>query len=71
MTFSSTRNYGLRLRQGASADPRPQLWMAAIAVGNEPVGGDPSFRPFWLPAQNLSTNNHIAQWTEQVVPILQ
>ncbi|MDW8281572.1 MAG: hypothetical protein RMK29_07665 [Myxococcales bacterium] len=67
LTFSSKRNYGLRLPNNTD---RPQLWMAAITVGGEPTGGDPSSPPFWIPYQNLQTHNHIAQWTEQVIPIL-
>jgi hypothetical protein len=67
VTFSSKRNYGLRL---VGAD-RPQLWMVAVAVpdGEDPqaLREDPSFAPFWLPFQDPSTSNHIAQWTREVV----
>lgn len=72
VTFSSRRNYGLRLtNNGDRNNGKPQLWMAAITVGGEPVGGEPSSPPFWVPNQNLQTHNHIAQWTEQIVPIIQ
>ena len=37
---------------------------ARAAAGQDPSG--PAFR---LPFQNLTDNNHIAQWTETVVPI--
>jgi hypothetical protein len=72
VTFSSRRNYGLRLPNNNNpATGQPQLWMAAITIGGEPVGGDPSSPPFWIPNQNLQTHNHIAQWTEQIIPIIQ
>ena len=67
VTFSSKRNYGLRL---VGAD-RPQLWMVAVAVPNtedrQALREDPSFAPFWLPFQDPMTSNHIAQWTREVV----
>ncbi len=73
VTFSSIRNYGVQLPHN-SDDPStgvPQLWMAAVTVGGEPMGGDPSSPPFWIPNQNLATHNHIAQWTEEIVPLIQ
>ncbi|MCS6913887.1 MAG: hypothetical protein RMK29_03655 [Myxococcales bacterium] len=66
VTFSSKRNYGLRI----VGKGRPQLWMAALALPPAP-GGDASFAPFWIPGQDPSTHNHLAQWTEQVVPVVQ
>jgi len=62
ITFSSTRDYGLRLRQGSQR--RAQLWMAAF----RPRGGtmDPSAPAFWLPFQNIDDSNHIPQWVEVV-----
>lgn len=74
VTFSSKRNYGLRVVNGGVRpveNQRPQLWMAAITIGGEPTGMDPSAPPFWIPRQDTATRNHIAQWTEQIVPILQ
>src|SRR5262249_14203812 len=68
ITFSSKRNYGVRLPNNTD---RPQLWMAAVTVGGEPSATDQSFPPFWIPYQNLATHNHIAQWTEKIVPLLQ
>jgi hypothetical protein len=63
LTFSSKRTFGVRLPAG-----QPQLWMAPffpqrVENGN---GSAPAFR---LPFQSIETNNHIAQWTEEVVPI--
>jgi hypothetical protein len=69
LTFSSKRNYGVRL-VGQSL---PQLWMVAIGVPQgevqSPLTADPSFAAFWLPFQDIDTGNHIAQWTRTVVPI--
>lgn len=62
-TFSSRRDYGLRLKGKAQA----QLWMAAIDLGKDEMGTDPSYPAFWLPFQNIQTGNHIAQWTKEVV----
>jgi hypothetical protein len=30
---------------------------------------DPSSAPFWMPYQDFTTHNHIAQWTTQIVGI--
>jgi hypothetical protein len=97
LTFSSTRDYGLRVRNhvmvggqpqiqcypsdsaelpgGAHHQPfadnceQPQLWMAAINLSSAEVStpGDPSYPAFWLPFQDITTHNHSAQWTQQVV----
>lgn len=64
--FSSKRAYG----NGANGG-RPQIWMAAFEPGRISEGQDPSYPAFWLPFQNISTNNHIAQWTEQLVNIIE
>ncbi len=66
ITFSSKRDYGLRLQQsGTPADMRTvQLWMVAFRPGRLPA--DPSAPAFWLPFQDLAVGNHIAQWTQQV-----
>ncbi len=62
LTFSSSRDYGLRLRQGSMR--RAQLWMAAFRPSSATM--DPSAPAFWLPFQNLDDSNHIAQWVEAV-----
>ncbi len=101
VTFSSTRDYGLRVRNSIQVSVngtltnqhncyppyspenatnstfgpdchQPQLWMAAIdlTVGQQSVDsgiGDPSFPAFWLPFQEISANNHIAQWVAKIV----
>ncbi len=62
ITFSSGRDYGVRLRQGSMR--RAQLWMAAFRPNS--TGMDPTAPAFWLPFQNLEESNHIAQWVETV-----
>jgi hypothetical protein len=65
MTFSSRRNYGLR----EPVDTNQLLWMVAVDPAKVLAGQDGSYPAFFLPFQDLSTSNHIAQWTEVVVPI--
>lgn len=64
LTFSSKRAFGVRLPAGT-----PQIWMAPFFPDRAKSGGDPSGPAFRLPFQGIDTSNHIAQWTEQVVPI--
>jgi hypothetical protein len=69
LTFSSTRQYGLR-SPPAPADTGETtkgtlIWMVGIKLG---VGGsDPSFSAFALPFQDITTSNHIAQWAQVFV----
>ena len=63
LTFSSRRAFGVRMAAGE----RPQIWMAPFFPGR--VASEPSAPAFRLPFQDLASNNHIAQWTEEVVPI--
>jgi hypothetical protein len=65
VTVSSTRNFGVRL-VGAN---RPQIWMTPFFPTKATSTVDPSNSAFRLPFQNLESNNHIAQWTEQVVSV--
>ena len=64
-TFSSTRRYGLYKNTG-----NLYIWMFAVDPGAASSAGDPSYAAFALPFQALDTSNHIAQWTEQAVPII-
>ena len=75
LTFSSTRNYGLRnapptpdTSTGSEATKGTLIWMVAIDPDKIASGQDPSFAAFALPFQDLTTSNHIAQWTQTVVP---
>lgn len=64
MTFSSRRRYGLRQAPGNGQ----LLWMAAVDPDAILEGRDGSYPAFALPFQDLSTSNHIGQWTRRVVP---
>ncbi|CAN5546224.1 hypothetical protein BH11MYX1_BH11MYX1_31430 [soil metagenome] len=63
ITTSSQRDFGTRI-VGLS---RPQIWMTAFSPAAVEAATDPSSPTFRLPFQNLDSNNHIAQWTEQIV----
>jgi hypothetical protein len=63
VTVSSTRDFGVRL-VGAR---RPQIWMTPFFPDHAASATDPSNAAFRLPFQNIDSNNHIAQWTEQIV----
>lgn len=69
ITVSSKRDFGVR--RVNSIDPEavktPQLWMTPFFSGRADAGQDPTTPAFRLPFQNLTSNNHIAQWTERVV----
>ena len=62
LTFSSARGYGLRLADWE----RTQLWMVAFDPDRMRAGQDPSFPAFWLPFQDISSGNHIGQWSTTV-----
>ncbi len=66
LTFSSTRQYGLRAPPAPTSTDETKtgtlIWMVGINPG---VGGaDPSFTAFCLPFQDVTTSNHIAQWAK-------
>jgi hypothetical protein len=63
VTVSSTRDFGVRLVGTA----RPQIWMTPFFPTKAAGQADPSNSAFRLPFQNIDSNNHIAQWTEQIV----
>ena len=87
MTFSSTRDYGLRIGNAGKVNcyptespitpfftqpptagcTRTQIWMTAIKLDSTMVGSgvDVSKPAFWLPFQDLTTNNHLAQWAQR------
>jgi Tol biopolymer transport system component len=67
LTFSSSRAYGLREPGTVGV----WLWMVAIDPDQIAMGQDPSYAAFCLPFQDLTTSNHIPQWTQVVVPIIQ
>lgn len=63
VTVSSKRNFGVRLIN----QQRPQIWMTPFFPNKATMSVDPSDAPFRLPFQDITSNNHIAQWTEKVV----
>lgn len=73
MTFASSRRYGLRTPPAGSGNGEAAtgtlVWMVAIDPDLAAAGVDPSYPAFALPFQDVTTSNHIAQWTEEVVVI--
>jgi hypothetical protein len=72
LTFSSSRRYGLRTPPAGTspeASTGALLWMVAIDPDLAAQGVDASYAAFCLPFQDVTTSNHIAQWTEEVVTI--
>jgi hypothetical protein len=72
LTFSSSRNYGLRptppsSAPGGEAQTGTLIWMAAVDPDKIAAGQDGCYAAFALPFQDIATSNHIAQWTQQVV----
>ncbi len=63
VTVSSTRDFGVRL----VGTRRPQIWMTPFFPDKASSAVDPSNAAFRLPFQNIDSNNHIAQWTEQII----
>jgi hypothetical protein len=72
-TFSSQRSFGVRIENTDCAEGEgvctPQIWMAPFYPSLAAQGMDPSGPAFWLPFQDVTTHNHIAQWTQQIVVI--
>jgi len=72
VTMSSKRDFGVRRVNSADAETArtPQIWMAPFYTARAAARQDPTAPAFRLPFQNLTSNNHIAQWTERVVVTL-
>jgi hypothetical protein len=72
VTFASKRTFGLRqLPPSNRGGNGTLLWMAAVDPDKVSSGIDPSYPAFVLPFQDLTTSNHIAQWTTKVVGPIQ
>ena len=69
LTFSSTRQYGLRSPPPSTAPDEAVastlIWMVGIDPGAG--GSDPSYSAFCLPFQDVTTSNHIAQWAKYFI----
>ncbi len=66
LTFSSRRPIGLRNTATPNNPPNAQIWMVALDVNKLAQNVDASYPAFWLPFQEPSTGNHIAQWAAKV-----
>lgn len=71
-TVGSQRRAGLRkvfLKSSVVGDPSTQslLWMFALDASRVVEGADGSYPGFFLPFQDLTTSNHMAQWTARIV----
>ncbi len=71
-TVASLRQPGLRLKNYKASDEgngqnQQQLWMFAVDPAKILAGQDGSYTAFFLPFQDPTTSNHIAQWTQQIV----
>jgi hypothetical protein len=70
LTFSSSRRYGLRTPPTSTSPEATSgtlLWMVAIDPDRAAAGEDASYAAFALPFQDVTSSNHIAQWTAEVV----
>lgn len=69
LTFSSTRQYGLRSPPPSTAPDEAVastlIWM--VGVDLDAGGSDPSYSAFCLPFQDVTTSNHIAQWAKYFI----
>jgi len=73
LTVSSIRQYGLRPPPSNSSSESTSgtlIWMVGFDPQALSNGMDPSFAAFALPFQDITTSNHIAQWTQDVVGIV-
>jgi hypothetical protein len=61
LTFSTTRAFGVRPTGGT------QIWMTPFYPNRAAQGQDPSGPAVHMPFQLLTSANHIAQWTQQLV----
>lgn len=71
-TVSSQRRAGLRKffpNPSVVGDPATQqtLWMFAVDPAKVLAGQDGSATGFFLPFQDMTTSNHMAQWTQKIV----
>ena len=62
VTVSSRRREGLR-----NGGANQQLWMFAVDPAKVLAGTDGSYKPFFLPFQDLTTSNHFGQWAANLI----
>lgn len=63
LAFFSRRDYG-NAQAGTRGTRRRQLWVTAIDASAGP-GEDPSRVPYWLPGQDVTTENMAAYWAPE------
>ncbi len=71
-TVASLRHPGLRYKgyvspNESTGQSQQQLWMFAVDPAKIMAGQDGSYPAFFLPFQDPTTSNHIAQWTQKIV----
>ena len=62
LAFSSTRPYPVDPNFNRFLMWLPQIWVTAIEPEKILNAEDPSSTPFWLPAQDSQSDNHLAIW---------
>ena len=62
LAFSSTRPYPVDPNFDRYLMWLPQIWVTAIEPEKILNAEDPSSAPFWLPAQDSQSDNHLAIW---------
>lgn len=67
VTVASARNAGVLVPPGSGSRHGRWLWMFAIDPAKAAAKQDGSYAAFYLPFQDLTTSNHIGQWTTKVV----
>ena len=63
LVYFSRRDYG-NAQAGTRGSGRRQLWVAAVSTGVVP-GTDPSSVPYWLPGQDVASDNVSGFWAPQ------
>jgi hypothetical protein len=63
LAYFSRRDYG-NAQAGTRGTRRRQLWVTAIDA-SAPPGTDPSSVPYWLPGQDVATENMAAYWAQE------
>lgn len=63
LAFFSTRDYG-NAQVGTRGTARRQLWVSAVS-SSPTAGTDPSHPPYWLPQQDVTSQNMAAFWSEE------
>ena len=61
LAFSSQREYPAAAGMGSL----PQIWVAAINPARATLELDPSSPAFWLPGQEITSDNHLPVWWSQ------